>query len=56
MAQQKKSSNRAKKSPEKEKINPDDFGVSKEEADEIIAELDDMTDEEIEERAREADR
>lgn len=37
------------------KINPDDVGVSKGEADEIIAVLDGMTDEEIEAQGREVE-
>jgi hypothetical protein len=55
---QEKSSKAAKKSSNKskrKKINPDDVGVSKEEADQIIAELDDLTQEEVDKQAREAD-
>jgi hypothetical protein len=56
MAGKKKASGTSKKSTKKPKINPDDVGVSKEEADEIIAELDNITQEEVDRQAREAEK
>lgn len=56
---QKKSSKSGKKSSEASseelRVHPDDVGVSKKEADQIIADLDDLTDEEIE-KAGEVDK
>lgn len=58
MAQEKRSSKSgtksSKRSSRKAKIPPEDVGVSKEEADQIIAELDDLTQEEVDKQAREA--
>jgi hypothetical protein len=55
MGQNKQAKKPSKNSSKKPKINPDDVGVSKEEADQVIAELDDLTQEEVDKQAREAD-
>lgn len=60
MSAEKRSSKPAKRSTKKSSrkkpaINPDDVGISREEADQIILELDDLTQEEVDKQARETD-